>query len=102
MEREGEDVKSLVKSFSNSLNDGASDWRGAVFFACDEGIGFDARYADNLFGVSERLHSAEESNGTGIGLANVRCIVHRRIGSVWAGGQGDHLQRLVVAVHRVV
>lgn len=90
----------LVNLFSNALKYSSrvehsvielgtltEDPHEGTFYVRDNGIGFDMKYVDKLFGLFQRLHSSDEYEGTGIGLANIRRIISRHGGRTWAEGE---------------
>lgn len=84
----GNSWKFTAKKPQARVEFGLTEYEGArAYFVRDNGVGFDMAYSGKLFGAFQRLHSSEEFEGTGVGLATVARIVHRHGGKVWAEGK---------------
>jgi signal transduction histidine kinase len=79
-------VKFTAKTENPTISIGAATHGETVYYVRDNGVGFDARYAEKLFGVFQRLHRVDDFEGTGVGLAIVHRIINRHGGRIWAEG----------------
>jgi light-regulated signal transduction histidine kinase (bacteriophytochrome) len=80
-------IKYSSKKENPEIEIGSKDEQAqTIYYVKDNGVGFDIAYAGKLFGVFQRLHSQEEFEGTGVGLALVKRIIDKHNGGIWAEG----------------
>lgn len=83
-------IKYSGKTENPKITIGSKRHQGSIcYYITDNGVGFDMRYANKLFGVFQRLHKVSEFEGTGVGLALVKTIIERHGGQVWGEGKID-------------
>jgi PAS domain S-box-containing protein len=81
----GNAMKFSARQAQPEIRIGARELEGErVYFVADNGVGFDPKYADRLFGAFQRLHSSQEFEGTGLGLTIVKSVIEKNRGRVWA------------------